>query len=151
MHSDDDTGDVADDDTGGVATVYAKLNDRIRKDVTETGKITNGREKAMKDSNFMRKKLAEEQGLKVKRDAVFAEMAPFNADMLMDWFDENAHTTPTKKFVATSRPISPAAPAARAVMYKSNPEGRRDHNNSGKGSKLTKQSSCLNRPSHERS
>ncbi len=110
-------------------TVYANLNETIRNHVTETGKIANGREKAMKDSNLTRKKLAEEQRLKAKREAVFAEMAPFNADVLMDWFDEDAHTTPTKKVVAISRPMSPAAPAARAVMDKSNPEGRRDNNN----------------------
>jgi hypothetical protein len=98
----------SDDDTGVMVTVYA-----IRNSDTETGKNANGREKAMKDSNLMKKKLAEEQRLKVKREEVFAETAPFNADLMVEWIDEDAHTTPTKKVVATSRPMSPGAPAAR--------------------------------------
>jgi hypothetical protein len=99
-----------DDDTGVMVTVY-------------------GREKIMKDSNLMRKKLAEEQGLKAKREAVFAEMAPYNADVLKDWIDEDAHTTPTKKVVARARPMSPDAPAPRAAMDRSNPEWHRDNMN----------------------
>ena len=87
----------SDDDTGDMVTVCA-----IRNSDTETGKNANGREKAMKDSNLMKKKLAEEQRLKAKREKVFAEMAPFNADLMVDWIDEYAHTTPTKKVVATS-------------------------------------------------
>ena len=93
----------SDDDTGDMVTVCA-----IRNSDTETGKNANGREKAMKDSNLMKKKLAEEQRLKVKREEVFAETAPFNADLMVEWIDEDAHTTPTKKVVATSRPMSPA-------------------------------------------
>jgi hypothetical protein len=118
-----------DDDTWVMVTVYANVNERIRNHVTETGKNANGRERIMKDTNLTREKLAEEQGLKAKREAVFAEMAPFNANVLMDWIDEDAHTTPTKKVVARSRPMSPAAPAARAVMDRSNPEWHRDNNN----------------------
>ena len=44
----------SDDDTGDMQTVYA-----IRNSGTETGKNANGREKAMKDSNLMKKKLVE--------------------------------------------------------------------------------------------
>ena len=103
----------SDDDTGDMQTVYA-----IRNSGTETGKNANGREKAMKDSNLMKKKLVEEQRLKVKREKVFAEMAPFNADLMVEWIDEEAHTTPIKKVVVTSRPMSPVAPAARNDLWK---------------------------------
>ena len=88
----------------------------------------------------MKKKLLEEQRLKVKRDTVFAEMALFNADLMVDWIDEDAHTTPTKKVVATSRPMSPAnnvwkrkqadltaellkSPVSRKVLKWDSPEG----------------------------
>jgi len=125
----------SDDDTGDMVTVCA-----IRNSDTETGKNANGREKAMKDSNLMKKKLAEEQRLKAKREKVFAEMAPFNADLMVDWIDEDAHTTPTKKVVATSRPMSPAnnvwkrkqadltaellkSPVSRKVLKWDSPEG----------------------------
>ena len=103
----------SDDDTGDMQTVYA-----IRNSGTETGKNRNGREKAMKDSTLMKKKLVEEHRLKVKREKVFAEMAPFNADLMVEWIDEEAHTTPIKKVVVTSRPMSPVAPAARNDLWK---------------------------------
>jgi hypothetical protein len=103
----------SDDDTGDMQTVYA-----IRNSGTETGKNANGREKAMKDSTLMKKKLVEEHRLKVKREKVFAEMAPFNADLMVEWIDEEAHTTPIKKVVVTSRPMSPVAPAARNDLWK---------------------------------